>query len=707
MLARNSGTVINNGFIQAKNAVAAMSSLQAGNLLNNGTIHYSDGTDYGILLFESTSSTTFINGETGIIRGRVDSDTQQTITSEISGTCAPAILVHMDGTALNFGTIDVNTSTGAIFVVGGGNATNEEGGHIKVEDTQFGMYVSGGGILQNFGTIDAVSNLTSSSQQNGAMFLDGSGKVTNSGTINVHGSYYAGLGSRGNNTITNSASGIIDIVDAQSKSSAFSLNGGTGVNFGRINLQQGTFAVTGGNLYNWGHIHGTGSIEVGENGKVIMEKGGTLGNTVSLAYVGQSYFPRFYSQNDTTFAAAHLTFKAEEIKAVSYVYETKGTDENTLIRRKHFAEISEKGIGNYLEYLYYGDSSLKDEFFGILRSSESQEHYDAYVDILFGRNFYPMLSFQTRNVIRSGAETLMENLYERLPEDKKTSWIGGYLYENYRQKRYDRVEGYKEDMNGLYLGKQYRYNSFFDVGGVLTYTRADSSFKGHAGKRWDNYFQGALFGNYEREGLKGMAILYGGYSQGHLTRHREFTYLDYSVDSPHYEGVLESSTADIKNSYVGLSGKIFKRYDFTHFFLEPEGKIHAMGIFQDDINESGGKYAADVKSLNKFFSQTSILLGIGKEFQIDPQNSFTLKFIGGARQDLNSERQPLRMKLKNLTDESTKIKMSRENILAGEIGVRGEIKDKRRGEFSIYADYRHIFEVEPSWRITSGIQYRF
>lgn len=593
MAVLNSGNLINRTEVDATFAQTALYLTGSATGTNSGTIRYSM-LGYGVILDNTTSDAMFIN------EGLIDDEYPGPFNSTGGGSAG--IVLRGSGTVKNYGTIINDSGLSGISIDGNGYGYNYETGVITVTGNRFGMKGSNGATLYNYGTIDVIPQYDVVIYPNGGMYLDGYGVAVNYGNISVGGSNFNGMASSGDNTIINGKGGTIEVLDNSSSSSAFYMKGGKAINYGTVKLGTGALLVTGGTLQNWGHLDAPNGIRNGTGGSLIMEKGGTSSTVLSEATIGFSYFPDFYSKGDTNYIPANLTFRADKIISPSYIYEVSGTSDSLLVRRKSFTEISESGIGNYLEKIYFDDNnSHKDRFFSYLKESQTSRDYDAHLNTFFGRDLYPILAFQTRDIVKFTTDNILNNLEKKLPPEKKFSWVVGYIFENYRDEGFDNVEGYKESLNGFYLGSQFRYDSFSDWGAIFSYTRSDSKFYSNLGKRDDNFFQGTLFKNYEKDDMQGIAALYVGYGSGDLTRRKSY--------------LQEESTGNLKNFYVGASGKVSKKYNLNSFFLEPEGKIHTLGIFQKNIGETGGEFPLEVSGFNKFFSRTSLLLGVGKDFK--------------------------------------------------------------------------------------------
>lgn len=690
---KNSGNIVNNGTINA-------GAYQHGVLLsgdatgtNNGDINISV-LGSGVVLYNTTANSLFRNFGT--------------IKDGYQGQGAYyGIISNGAGSIDNNGVINLTNGTAAISISGSGTATNTSSGEIAIKKTKYGMYGKNGAAIINEGTITYTPVFGVYSGTNGGMYVNGSGSALNNGTITIGGSNINAIASSGNVSLVNGGSGTINILDGAVDNFAFNVSGGTATNKGTVNLGNSGSLISGGTLFNYGDIIASKGITNGPNGKLVMEKGGTTNTTLQMATLGLSYAQAKYSAEDSSFALVPLSFDAQNFESYSYLYDVTSSEGLVYMRRKDFREITEIEVGEFLEKIYYdSDNSSKDKFFDILRSSKNINQYNYYLDKFFGRDLYPAIIFQTRDSIIYTTEDILENLNQKLRNDRKSSYIVGYTFERFRQKGFDRVEGHDDSLNGFYLGKQFYLDKKSDYGLVFSYTRLDSDYKSNVGEREDNFLQGTAFLNYDYEDVKAISTLYLGFSKGDIKRKFNLSYLNYEDFASMYEEINEKYKGNTKNFYVGTSGKISKRYNVSNFFLEPELGAYAMGIFQNKINESGGEYELKVDELNRFFGKVKAQVGIGKVF--NPKSyMLTLKLMGGLGQEINSSNDDLKVSLKNVENEKVKIKVDRENQFSKEVGLRVDIEKIDISSLDLYIDYRYIFEDENSWKIGAGLSYRF
>lgn len=690
-----SGSLTNNGTINVGNYQNGILLQGATTGTNNGTINFSLGST-AVSLYNSTSDTYFRNY--GTIKG-----TAQDYQGGRYG-----ILAFGPGNVENMGTISLAFGNSAITVSGGTNVINYEKGVIDITDTDYGMYVYNGGTLTNLGTIKVTSIDGVNLNPSGGMFVNSNGSASNSGTIIVDGPNANAMGSNGSVSISNASDGTITINNGSTNSYAFYLNGGSAVNNGTINLGDSGLLTTNGNVFNYGNIIAPNGVKNGPNGSLVMEQGGTTSTPLKEATIGLSYASTLYTKNDSTFTPTQLTFTAEKIDSYSYLYEINTDSETTLIRRKNFSEITDNKTGNFLETIYFdSENSSKDQFFNVLRSARNSYEYNFYLDKFLGRSIYPNIMFQTKNVIAYATENIVENLDKKLVKGKDDSYIVGYTFEKFRQKGFDHVEGYDENLNGFYLGKQFYLNEVSDFGVIFSYTRLDSDYYSNAGKREDNFLQGTAFINYNNNNKKGIGTFYLGYSKGNVKRDLNLSFLDFKDNTPTYSTINENYKGDLKNFYLGTSGKLSKQYNFTNFFIEPEISAYAMGVFQHKIKESSGEYELEIDKLNNFFSKINTNISIGKVFYPSNNYTVTFKLLAGLGQEINSSNNDLDVSFKNISNENSKLNIDRKNNFSQELGAKVDIAGISNDSLSFYIDYKYIFEKDDSWKIGTGLNYRF
>lgn len=591
-----------------------------------------------------------------------------------------------------------------------GEAINHQSGNINIYQTRYGMYAANGAKVINEGNINIEPLYNTYMYPNGGMFIENSGTAINNGTITFGGSNTNGMSSLGPNTnLINGTLGVINILNNSSESFAFNnyKNGGTSTNKGTVNLGVTGGLINGGTLFNYGYINAPNGIKNENNGILVMERGGTINASLKDSILGLSYAQELYS-DDTEFVSLNLPFSTETATSYSHLYEVYKKGEEFLMRRKNFTETTQKELGDFLESIYFdSNNSSKDKFFNVLMNSQNDDQYNNYLDSFFGRNIYPNMIFQTKDTVQYATQDILDNLKEKLPENRRSSYIIGYTFEKFRQKGFDRVEGHEDNLNGFYLGKQYYLDNTKDYGFVFSYTRLDSDYYSNSGNREDNFLQGTSFLNYSKNNINGIGALYLGYSTGNIKRDLNLNYLDYSGEAPTYSKINEDYKGDIKNLYLGVSGNLSKQYNFNSFFLEPAIEGYILGIHQKKINESSGEYELEIDNLNSVFSKIKTELGVGKTFTPISDYLLTFKITGALAQEINSKNNDLDISLKNLSDKKGTIKVSRDNQFSQEIGTKLNIQKSTFDNLNFYIDYKYIFEDDNSWKISTGINYSF
>ena len=680
-----------------------------GYAVNNGFMSLTDG--IGIYAYNNSeainkSQITANQGSTAMV-AREASRIINEATITLAGTSSIGMYADKTSTAINSGKITLSDSGQiGMYATGNSTLTTTISSNISVS-MGTGILVSGPGGATNSGVISVTNS-------GNGMYIKNSGTITNDGQIYVNDSNTNAMGSSGNQTIlVNATNGVITIEDSVSNSHAFNMNGGVAQNSGVLNLGTTGIAATGGTIYNWGIINGiatSNNYYVPENYELVMEKGGNIGGAkLQEAIIGLSYAQALFTKNDTDGFLLNLSVKADNFVSHSYLYDIYTENGDSYIKRKRFTELTNSSIGEYLENIYnLENEESKIKMYSALRSIRSQAEFDKDLDLFFGRDFYPTVIFQTRDSINFTTNNILDNLETRYNTDKDNSYIVGYSLERTKQKNLSNQIGFDEYLNGFYLGKQYTLNENSNYGFLFSYTRLDSDYNSNRGKRKDNFFQETSFLNYAKDNIKGIGVLYFGYAQGNLKRNLNVSFLENNGTSIEYVSLDESFNSDIKNLYVGTSGKISKEYKFDTFFVEPEMKGYLMGVFQKEIKEAGGEYAINLDNMNKVFSTIKIGTSIGKIFYPKDNYKLTLKLKGGVGQDINSANENLNLKLKNLSNETTDIKVDRKNQFYKEVGTRIDLsKDTIKDELTLYVEYKYIFEDKNSWKTSAGFIYTF
>lgn len=702
MQASGGGTVINDGNININGLYGnGINIISDGSGINNGKINLNSYYATGIEVYGKTKG---VNN--GTISGHGYEGAQ--IFGEGEFTNSPT------------GIIDITHGNVGVSVNGKGLAIND--GVIKTYNTNFGMFASYGTIINN-GTI--TMNDTAKNPNNVAssgMGVSEGGLAINNGTINITGRSYSGM-SGGKNTILKNF-GLINInpptpkdiyVDGsyafQLSRSAVATNEPNGV----INLNKNGILLNGkGTLHNWGKIIKP-TINtlplIYEGGNLVMEKGGSIVTntstpTIRTMYLGKSYIGNNYNLISKITLDDTLTKSAKEIKSSLYGYKLVLHGNEEIFSKLSFSLLTDDPLGDYLENIYYDSkNSAKDRLFDIILSSKNSNNFENYLDEIFGRGYFPSLMYQTKDTIEFGNNNILSHLTEIPKILSKERYIFGYSFEKVNKSGYDNILGYNQELNSLFIGKNYPLTSSISNGWILNYTRLSDKFKNNYGKREDNLFQGTGYLNYNKNNFNSLGAIFLGYSRGDLDRNIQFDYSHYnetftSIKTTNFNETLDSK---IKNFYVGGMGKISKIFNWNSFYIEPVGKIQSMGIFQKSINENNGTYNLNLDKLNGFLNTFYLGGDLGKEFCIK-NYGVKLSLVGYLKQDLNDIDKNMKFKVQSLGNETGNINIDNKNRFSQEIGINVKVGELQTG-LSIYTNYSYEFSKDDSWKIGAGISY--
>ena len=664
----------NNGYIALTSGMGiyAYNNSEA---INNGTINmYTDSVSIGMVADKSSQVTN--NGKINVV-----------------GPISMGMKALESSKATNAGTIDIDES-GQVGMYGGKTATliNSETGIINV-DQGTGIEIVGG-VAENYGKI-SVSN-------SGIGIFAGrttpASTAVNYGTIEVEGSKSMGMKTNNKNgVLVNEVDGTIKIADGATGSYAFSMiNGAVANNYGTLYLGNSGKAASGGTLHNYGTM-ATSATEYYDYDtnemELVMEKGGTLDAKLREGIIGISYMPKMFNSNDKEKIKLNINFEADKYIPYSALYEILSETDGIYVQRKAFTQLSNDGIGKYLESIYTAYSSdTQEKMLHILRESRTLKQFNQTVDKFFGRDLYSSVLFQTVNNINYTVEKIINNMGTH-----GDNYIAGYTLDSYNKKNSGRELGYKEQLNGFYIGRQFELNKNWDIGALFNYTRVDGKFNSSRGKRDDNFLQGNLYLNYRNErGVSGIGALYLGYSTGKLKR-------DLNIE-PY---VVENFKSDLRNLYVGIAGKIAKKYDFDSIYLEPRIEGSLTELTQKNIKESGGEFALDLKKSENIFSEVKVGMGIGKEFYPLQKYSLNFEVKGALAQELNGNIKDLSVRLEKISQERGKIEVKRKNQFSQELGVKLKLDEREKESLSLYVEYLYTFEDDDSWKIDTGFVYKF
>lgn len=711
----NSGYAENNGIINASmpfsNNTVAIQLLGTGKGVNNGTINLYNSYTVGA----TVENGSFIN------------------KGNILGAARYAMAITGSGNVENTtsGKISLLGAFSGIYVSGGGSGVNN--GEMTMLDSNSAMMTTNGRIVNN-GTITMTTpsyNTGSNPLEipSGAMFINGFGTAVNSesGVINIGtpSSLMRGTNAMtGEGVVTLENRGTINmysntIIEGEILTADFAyfLKGGAigkNMSTGIINLGEHGMVNYGGTVYNWGVINKNinNTQELSYNGKVVMENGGVLNTSGSqsleVAKIGRSYTGKNYINSGTLSLDSSISSNFKDVKSNSILYEIVENNGVYEFKRNSFEILTDDVLGKYLEEIYYdSNSSIKNELFDILTSSESGRQFEWYLDEIFGRGYFPSLIYQTNDAIVFTNETILNQISEKTQATNKESYIFGYSFEKMKKSGYDNILGYTDELNSFFIGKNYPIKESLSSGWILSYTRLNSKFENDKGKREDNMFQGTGYLNYNKDTVNAFGSFFVGYSKGNLDRNVQLGYLDYNEDFSDitFESLNERLSSDIKNYYVGALGKISKRYDFNLIYLEPVARVESIGIFQRDISESDGMYSLELDNLNGVLSSGYVGTGIGKVFPVG-KGALNLTLNLGIKQELNSLDDTVKFKINSLGNETGEIDLKNKDRFSKEIGVRTEIGNLWDG-LSFYGEYKYIFSEDNSWRVSGGVRVKF
>lgn len=711
----NSGYAENNGIINASmpfsNNTVAIQLLGTGKGVNNGTINLYNSYTVGA----TVENGSFIN------------------KGNILGAARYAMAITGSGNVENTtsGKISLLGAFSGIYVSGGGSGVNN--GEMTMLDSNSAMMTTNGRIVNN-GTITMTTpsyNTGSNPLEipSGAMFINGFGTAVNSesGVINIGtpSSLMRGTNAMtGEGVVTLENRGTINmysntIIEGEILTADFAyfLKGGAigkNMSTGIINLGEHGMVNYGGTVYNWGVINKNinNTQELSYNGKVVMENGGvlnTLGEqSLEVTAIGRSYTGENYIDSNILNLDASIPANSKKVKSNSILYEIVENNGVYEFKRNSFEILTDDVLGKYLEEIYYdSNSSIKNELFDILTSSESGRQFEWYLDEIFGRGYFPSLIYQTNDAIVFTNETILNQISEKTQATNKESYIFGYSFEKMKKSGYDNILGYTDELNSFFIGKNYPIKESLSSGWILSYTRLNSKFENDKGKREDNMFQGTGYLNYNKDTVNAFGSFFVGYSKGNLDRNVQLGYLDYNEDFSDitFESLNERLSSDIKNYYVGALGKISKRYDFNLIYLEPVARVESIGIFQRDISESDGMYSLELDNLNGVLSSGYVGTGIGKVFPVG-KGALNLTLNLGIKQELNSLDDTVKFKINSLGNETGEIDLKNKDRFSKEIGVRTEIGNLWDG-LSFYGEYKYIFSEDNSWRVSGGVRVKF
>ena len=402
-----------------------------------------------------------------------------------------------------------------------------------------------------------------------------------------------------------------------------------------------------------------------------------------------------------------LIKNASNIKFKSPLYELKKSANNLSYEKVNFNKYFSNDIGNYLENSFYNSNNPnKDKIFeSILSASSQNEAINRFHEII-GKNYFTSLIYQTKDAISFGNSSLIDNLIKNnhLKEDR---YIFGYSFGKINKETYGDIGGYKENLNTLFLGKNYVLNNNLSFGVIGNYTRLDSNFKDSEGMREDNIFQGTSYLNYSKNNLTSTIMGFLGYSKGDLDRMINLNFNGYNKDLTQINNynIIENLNSEIENLYFGSLWQLSKNYNFYNFYLKPEFRVESIVLLQKGIDENSKNYNINLDKVDAWYNTLYLGGDFGKIFIFnDKQLNLALKT--GIKQEVNQAKENLNIKLTSLSDENLNLKAKNYNRFSKEIGIKAEVSNISTG-LSLYTEYKYIFSQDNSWNLKTGIKYIF
>lgn len=700
MVASNGGKVINDGTINLDDFGKGMYITDGSAGSNSGNIHMIGVQGIGVYV---RNNSTFTNEVGGVI----------------DGIGRSGIYLSGVGKVVNNGEININNGGLGIELHGNGEAINN--GTITITDTTAGMYTIDGGKILNFGTINVNAGPENGGlvTPNGAMYVQNSGTAENSGIINVNGSNYSGMTGQDNVVVTNSPLGTINTNSANTY--AFCLkDGAVAINKGEVNLHEfGSLGTglhgTGGTIYNFGNIDATNGNSLGTSDiKLVMEKGGILnGPTLNTdLYIGNSFTPLYLDSIGST-RQIELGVNGAlngNVYSNNPIYKILENNNGTLtISRMSFQEVmTPNNLGDYLDRNYYESTNpTKDNIYNMLLSTIDQNILNDRASKIFGLDINSTLLNQTLDSVNYSLDSLTDNLLSNSGDEKDYSYIFGYTGDTIKQQRDDYITPYRQNIYSVHMGVAKRLNSTFRLGGVFSYSSSRVKYDGDS-RRDDDIYQGTGFVTYNKEEVKGVLSLFGGYANGDLNRKLNIDYLNYDgKDSYTYENINENIDSKIKNSYFGIDGVVAKRYWSGDFYLEPKANLRYIYISEKSIDESGSDYALKLKKLNTSYSLGKLELGIGRIFNLTNnwKNDFKIKAL--IESELGDPKRSVEFTLDKMSKDSLKLDMYEKDKTRKKIGIDWDIFKNSKENLRLYVNYKYVLETSNEYEVSTGVEMRF
>ncbi|WP_028857251.1 autotransporter domain-containing protein [Psychrilyobacter atlanticus] len=717
MNADDDSTAVNEGKITLNGHGIGMTAGDRGVVTNKGRIILNgDGnTTFGMY---ATGNGTIINEEKGII---------EVLNSGDDGSYG--LIAHDDSTAINKGTININSKNGiydsGMYVDGTGIATNE--GTINMNGGSYGMNAKDSGTIINEekGIIEIKDGIWTygMSVENGIainkgkiVFNDGytgkvgmiaidSGTVTNENIIEINA--MNGVGMRANNTSTAINKGTINIngdngIGIEINSGATGINddlgvinlnandgigikvdgvGSSYVNNGDINIASGTtgnqkIVLSGGATFsNSGSIVTEGEFNTDKmgNGQFIMSDGGSLeaetikGDIYASGALAMGGYDDIYS----TYKMLKTTNLEGEIISNSAMFNadfTENADEN----------------GFYDVVLDRKDFNaiVSNEELGKILEDNYEENGDK-----FKENYYDALKLvTTEKGLNKAAEdsygmsyypTLAKQTFEIINDSNQV--IVNNVIDNVKYREVDETIAIAGVNVTRLENDSYNDISGYDTDLYSVYLGAEKQLSKNT--RIGGIITIGKSDTESKENEGGPREDY--YYQGNLyltyenDERLKFTSMvfggitDTALERTLAFGSLnETMTDDINNYYLGINNEVSKKYYFNGNYIKPKFEINFTYMMQDDISESGDQ-GLEIDGVNSISLETGIGLALGRDFYLENRSKINLEGSVTGYAELGDPYKDLDSTFNTLSTDKVKIDGYNNDDFYGEILMGG------------------------------------
>ena len=300
--------------------------------------------------------------------------------------------------------------------------------------------------------------------------------------------------------------------------------------------------------------------------------------------------------------------KGIEVVSESYMFDAD-TQENTesgntdvVMTMKAFDEVVEDDdISEFLEQNY--EEQHGEEIFDTLKTAQTQEQFDDYLNKQLGFSMLPNLAKQSLDVEKTISANVNDELLNINGEPTRYA-VNTLVYKN-NVKAKGQTSGYKDKVVAVHGFGDKEVAGGLRMGLGIQISRLDSDFDDKS-TRYNNMAEIFAPIIFHKNNLAFMTKPKAGFAHGHYRR--------VAVDNTH--------KATTKEYYYGLDNIIRQNIDLNLLEIEPDAEFNLTGMYMDDIEESAN--GLKIKDKNVLSAQSVLGITARKRFEINSKSALGL-----------------------------------------------------------------------------------